>query len=272
LNSRIIITIGVLFALAGCKAHKQVLATKPTQQQEPKLTVSGPGKGPVIHTVDARLTSIQSRQTTFNTFSGKAKSRLDVDGSANDVTLNVRIQRDKKIWVSVVATVVFNIEVARAVITPDSIIIINKLQGVYLKKPFSYIYQYAGNQVTFQSVQALLVGNAIPELLNDKTYFAIEDANTIASGSLQDLMYRMVIGADFKVSQTSVENHPAQLSMQVSNSAFIQADGRAMPSQIDIVSSAGSKKINASLHYINAEFDKPVDMTFSIPERYTPAN
>jgi hypothetical protein len=100
--------------------------------------------------VNAKLVAIRAKQLTFNTFSGRAKAKLDFNGDGNDVTMNVRIQRDKKIWVSI--TAILGVEVARALITPDSIIVINKLQGVYTKKPFSYVWQYAGKQVNYKTI------------------------------------------------------------------------------------------------------------------------
>ena len=81
------------------------------------------------------MDAIKAGQLNFNTFSGKAKTKLDINGSSNDVTLNIRIQKGQKIWVSV--TAIAGIEVARALITPDSILVINKLQGLYLRKPLA---------------------------------------------------------------------------------------------------------------------------------------
>ncbi|MBE9664777.1 DUF4292 domain-containing protein [Mucilaginibacter boryungensis] len=266
MNSRIIILIGILAVLASCKAHKQVLVTRPT---EAPPTVIGPAKT-AAPSVNTKLVAIRARQLNFNTFTGKAKTRLNIDGNSNDVTLNIRIQHDKKIWVSV--TAILGLEIARALITPDSIIVINKLQGVYMKKPFSYIYQYGGKQLSFKSVQALLVGNIMPELLADNADVSTDNANTILTGQLQGLAYKLTVGPDFKLSQTTINNQLAALALQVSNSAFIQVGSRIMPSQIDIVSSAGNKKINAGLHYNSAEFDKELEYTFSIPDRYTPVD
>jgi hypothetical protein len=254
-----------MIALAGCKARKPLAVTRTPEKQpvvSPVKTASP--------AVNDKLMAIRAKQFTFNTFSGKAKAKLDIDGDKNDATLNIRIQHDQKIWVSV--TALLGIEVARAVITPDSIWVVNRLQGVYIKKPFSYLYQYGGNQVNFKTLQALLVGNAIPETLADNANVGTDNGNTLVSGRLQDLMYSLTIGPDFKVSQTNLNNQLAALTLQVSNSAFIQADNRIMPSQIDIVSSAGNKRANINLHYNSAEYDKVLEYPFSIPDRFTPAN
>jgi len=77
-----------------------------------------------VDTKAAKLVAIKAKQTSFNTFSGKASTKLDINGNSNNVTLNIRIQRDHKIWVSI--TAIAGIEVARAQITPDSIFLVNR--------------------------------------------------------------------------------------------------------------------------------------------------
>ncbi|GAB3932408.1 DUF4292 domain-containing protein [Mucilaginibacter myungsuensis] len=251
-------------ALAGCKAKKQVLVNREAVK-EPVTVKAAPS-------TNAKLIAIRERQVNFNTFNGKAKARLDIDGDDNDVTLTIRIDRDKKIWVSVVTQILVNIEVARALITPDSIIVLNKLQGLYMKKPFSYVHQYGGKQVNFKTLQALLIGNAMPELLHDGVSMSEDGANTLLNGQLGDIGYKLNIGADYKVSQSNLTNNLAALTLQVINGAFIQADGRVIPSQIDITSTADKKNIKINMRYTNAEFDKPIDTPFSIPDSYKAAN
>ncbi|RZM26970.1 MAG: DUF4292 domain-containing protein, partial [Pedobacter sp.] len=103
-----ILVVACLIIIAGCKAKKPLIVNR--------------NVAPVVKpasAVAAKLAAIRSKQVSFNTFSAKAKTDLSIDGNQNDCTLNIRVNRDKKIWVSV--TALLGIEVARAVITPDSI-------------------------------------------------------------------------------------------------------------------------------------------------------
>ena len=250
-----------LLALCSCKARKLA-----ANHAAPVAAV------PVVKPVNdiaIKLSPIRAQQITFNTFSGKARTSLNINGSSNDCTLNIRISNDKKIWVSI--TAILGIEVARALITPDSIQIVNRLQGLYIKKPFSYIYAFANRQVDYSMLQALLVGNAIPSLLNDSTKYQAADNNITLSGNLEDIIYKLVLGTDMKVTQTNLSNQDEGQSLQISN-AFIQSGTLKVPSQIDIASVAKDKKIQVNLHYIKVDFNQPQDYPFNIPEDYSPAN
>lgn len=246
-------------AIVSCKARKPLVVARKSDSTAKALD-----------TKTSKLASIRSKQISFNSFTGKAKTNLSINGNSNDVTLNIRIERDKKIWVSI--TAILGVEVARAVITPDSILVVNRLQGVYTRKPFSYVYNYASKQVNYKTIESLLIGNAIPELLNENAEFTPLNDNITISGNLEDLVYKLVIGADYKVTQTNLSNEAQGQSLQVANNTFIQATNRVMPSQIDIASVVKDKKIQVNLHYIKVDFDQHQEYPFSIPDRYEPAN
>lgn len=252
----------LIIVAAGCKARKPAVAIN-----TPKVTEKA-AANPLL----AKLEAIRANQTDFNTFSGKAKAKLSINGNNNDVTLNIRIQKNQRIWVSI--TAILGVEVARALITPDSIQVINRLQGVYLKKPFSYIYNYAGRQVNYKTVESLLIGNAIPELVNDENakLQTAADGSTTLSGNLQSMLYNLMLSSGYRVTQTSLNNQAAGQSLQVTNSEFVQAGGKVVPSQINIRSAVRNNNIQADLHYSRTEFNQPQDYPFSIPSRFSPAN
>lgn len=252
----------VFFCLAaafGCKAKKQ-LVVKKVQPDSPARTVN---------TKSAKINAIRLAQTSFSSFSGKARTKLNINGDVNDVTLNIRIKRDQKIWVSI--TAIAGIEVARALITPDSIFLINRLQSLYVRSPFSYVNTLAGKQVNYKTVESLLIGNAIPELITEQADLQTANGNTSISGMLQDFAYKVTVDANLKVDQTSLNNQAAAQSLQVVNSSFSQLGNRLLPAQIDISSMVKDKKILVNLHYIKMDFDQALDFPFSIPSRYSPA-
>jgi len=261
-----VLAVGVIFLLFSCKAKKQLVqVARPIVADSAVVNVVKPDNNK-----NEKLQAIQSRQINFNTFSGRARTRLEIDGKGYDVTLNIRIQKNKEIWVSISALA--GIEVARAVITPDSIKIINKLQSVYLKKPFSYVYQYTGRQVSYQTVEAIVIGNAVAEFITPDAQMLAVGNNLVFSGILNDLAYQTTFGPDLKVGVLKLNNQKAGQKLDVNNSSFIQADNRILPSVIAINSVAGQNSIKADLHYIKATFDQGIDMPFNEPKGYTQIN
>jgi hypothetical protein len=257
LNKLLIICCAL--AIVSCKAKKKIVAAN-----------GGTGPNSIApRAATNKLDSIRSSQVNFNTFSGKARTKLDINGSSNDVTLNIRIQKGQKIWVSV--TAIAGIEVARTLITPDSLLVINKLQGLYLRKPFGYIYSFTSRQINYGSLEALLVGNAIPELINNKAKMQADSGRTVLSGSLQELVYKLILGTDMKANHTELADQHAGQSLTVDNSAFMPATNRVLPWQINMASTTVSKKVKLNLHYIKVDFDQPLEYPFSIPSSYSPA-
>lgn len=251
-----------LLVIVSCKARKPIVVTPPP-------VIAPPVAGKTVNPIDV----IKAQQLNFNTFSAKASTTLDIDGDKNDVTLNIRIARDKKIWVSVIKTVIVDIELARALITPDSILLINKYQRLYTKKPFSFVHTYSGKQVNYKTLESLLVGNALPEILNDKNVILqTNNGNTTLSGNFQDVMYKLLLGPDKRVAQLNLSNPAESQNLQVTDKEFIQSGNKIVPSQIDIQSAIKSKKIQVNLQYTRVDFDQQLEYPFSIPESYKPAD
>jgi uncharacterized protein DUF4292 len=255
----VLLAICFVFLMGSCKTRKQLVVNRTADSTAKQLT-----------DINTKLNAIRAKQNSFNTFSGKAKTKLDIAGNSNDVTLNIRISSGQKIWISV--TAIAGIEVARALITPDSILLINRFQSYYIKQPFSFIYAVAGRQVNYKTIESLFVGNAIPELLNSNSDLQTTDGNTTLTGNLQGMVYKLIVGPDMKVTQTDLSDPEAGQSMQVTNSAFTQVGSRVTPSQIDIVSVAKDKKIQLNLHYVKIDFDLPLEFPFSIPSKYKEGN
>src|SRR4051812_32269407 len=67
--------------------------------------------------------SIRAHRMDFETLSIKAKADIASGKEDRGTTMTIRIQKDKAIWMSVV----YVIEAARIMITPDSVLVMNKI-------------------------------------------------------------------------------------------------------------------------------------------------
>jgi hypothetical protein len=261
-----------LFTLFSCAAKKQLVERKADTTIIKASTSPAPvTNGTVVDNFKIdKINTIKLKQTTFSTFSGKAAAKLNIDGKEDNVTMVIRIKRGEGIWIAV--TAILGVEVGRALITPDSIKVMNKLESNYFKRPFSFIYQYTSTQINYKTLEAALIGNAIPELLSNEALLQPDNGDLILSGNLQELAYKLIIGPDLRVSHTSMTNQSAGQSLEIDNAKFIQAGTHVIPSEITMGSTVKDHTIKIDLKYIKADFDLPVEFPFSIPSRFSPVN
>lgn len=256
LNSLLILSTVTFFA--ACKPKKEIVVAPPTTTTVPKTDNSKA----------ETLTLLNSKQLKFNTLSLRAKASLDISGDANDVTMNFRMKDKEVIWVSVTALGGMA-EVARALITPDSIKIQNKLKSEYLKKPFSYVYNFTNKQVNFNTLQAILTGNAMGEFLTDKSVLKQESGAWVVSGSKESLDYRLLFNTLFKVAETNLNDSKNGQALKVNYSDYQKLNDFLFPGGLKINTLSGTKKINIDLQYVKIDGNVPVEFPFTVPKRYT---
>lgn len=247
----------ILVAIFGCKAKKVIIPT-PVPVVKEKVEID---KKP------ENLNLLKSKNLLFNTLALKGKANLDVNGEENNVAMNIRIQKDKKIWVIVTAAGGI-IEVARAVITPDSLLLLNKLQKTYTKKPFSYIYQFTNKQINFGLLQAVLSGNTIPDLMTVKSNLIQKDGIWVLNGTNGDLAYQSLFNTLLKVSETTLNDAKSAQAFKVIYGNYTPTNNALFPSSLKINTMSGAKKINMEIEFTKIETNIPVEFPFSVPKNY----
>lgn len=255
LNKLFLLAIVVL--AFGCKT-KKVIVTAPPVVTENKVEVD---KKP------ENLKLLKSKNIEFNTLSLKGKADLDMGGEQNNVTMNIRIQKDKKIWAIVTAAGGI-VEVARAMITPDSLFLLNKLEKTYTKKPFSYIYKFTNKQINFGLLQAVLSGNAAADFMTTKSDLAQENGVWVLSGTTESLAYRSVFNTLLKVTETTLNDAKAGQAFKVSYGKYTPLNNALFPSSLNISTKSGAKMINIEIEFSKIESNVPVEFPFTVPKSY----
>jgi len=252
-----IFLLGAVVFVSACKPKKEIVVAPPTQSESK-----------TDNTKAETLTLLNSKQLKFNTLSLKAKASLDIGGDANDVTMNFKMKDKETIWVSVTALGGLA-EVARALITPDSIKIMNRLKNEYLKKPFSYIYNFTNKQVNFNTLQAVLTGNAMGEFLTPQSDLKLENGAWIVSGSKEDLDYKLLFNTLLKVAETNLNDVKNGQALKVTYSDYQKLNESLFPGSLQIKTLSKAKKINIDLQFVKIDGNVPVDFPFNVPKRFS---
>ena len=252
--SNSILSILLVSALLGCKAKKDLIkpevASKVVDFNKAKI-----------------LTAIRNNVSKYSTLSIRAKADLKIDNSDNEVTMNIRINHGKAIWVSV--TAIAGLEVARTLITPDSVKIINRLESTYLQKQFDYLYKFSNKQINFNTLEDILAGNPVKETVTENSNLSIQVNQSVLSGMLGSLAYNLVFTGKHQLIQTSLKDDAASQFLVVDYDHLLEVQDQVFPHTVNIRSQADRKNIVINLKYSRLEINETLNMPFSVPKRFT---
>jgi Domain of unknown function (DUF4292) len=203
---------------------------------------------------------------TFN-----AKIKLDIEtskGKKPDLIANVRIIKDSAVWISISLALV-NYELFRALITKDSVILVDKQEKEVHYRSINYLQELTNIPFDLKTIQDVLVGNVI--FLNEEN---------INVRKFEKLFLVASIGKDFKnlMTYTSpqnllqhcklddvdiMQNRTADFSYDDyhSNYGFPFAERRQI-----IVSE--KNKLDIRMFFRQYEFNKELSVSFSVPKSY----
>lgn len=252
-------TVLISTGLLACKAKKAIVAVPKT------------GETTVINNRKSEnLALLKKNDLSFNTLSLKGKASLSINGNSNNVNMNIKIKKDEMIWVSV--TAIAGIEVARVLITPDSIKVRNNFQGVYLKKPFDYVHAYTNKQVSFKLLQSVLSGNTIDDFMVEQSELGQQNGVWELKGQQQDLAYRVMFNTLLKVSENNLNDVKSGKALKVVYGDYQKVIEELFPSNMQISSLAGIKQVDIQLDFSKIERNVPLDFPFSVPKKYEVIN
>ena len=260
LNS--ILFISLIAFGTGCRPKKVIVATPPTNAGENTVVK--------VDEKPENLKLLKGKDLPFNTLALKGKANLNMNGDENNVTMTIRIEKDKKIWVSI--TAIAGIEVARVVVTPDSLLLRNNLQKTFTKKPFNYIHGFANKQVTFSLLQSILSGNTIGSLMTETSSLVQDNGVWVLSGTTTNLDYRVVFNTLLKVAETTLNDARSAQALKVVYGNYTPVNKALFPSSLKISSMAGAKKINVDIEFVKIESNVPVEFPFSVPKNFEVIN
>lgn len=255
LNSTLLIACA-LFAVS-CRPKKEIIKAPPVTE----------ATAPVADKKSENIASLLGKELQYSTLVLKGKAELDVNGDENGVNLNLRIKKDQTIWFNVTA-LGGAIEVARGIITPDSLLLMNRLQKTILRKPFAYIHDYTNKQVSFGWLQSILTGNTIKSLVTEKSDLKQENGVWLLSGTSQSLAHRTLFNTLLKSATLNLNDAAAGQALKVNYDKYTPVNNGLFPSDMKINSAVGNKKINVAVEFTKIDANVAVEFPFTVPKNY----
>lgn len=214
------------------------------------------------------------REVDENSFDyDKLQTKLDIKfkDSKNSLGLKgqLRMQKDSVIWLSLSLKV--GIEIGRLMITPDSVMFLNRNNKTYLAESLSVFDDKLPIKPTIDFFQNLLVGNDTQIIKGEKYKVTAEDdkykLETINKLLLANIW---VMPETFKITKYKIKEHDNdKRKIQLSYSDFKSQGAEntnLLPSKI--LFELGSNNISLEINYSNTVLNQPVEFPFNVTKKF----
>lgn len=108
----------------------------------------------------------QNRNNGIESINAKAECDYTQDGKKTSFNITLKSKTDTAIWISI--SPALGIEVARAMLTPDSLVFLNKLEKTYFVSTYQELSEKLGSELNFYDLQDLLMYRIIKHQKKDK--------------------------------------------------------------------------------------------------------
>ena len=286
--------LGLVLFVSGCRAVKPVVGER-VRDLSP---ISANELLNVLKTQDAAGVLY---------YSAKADVSMKTDAEKRSFKAHIRVVRDSAAWLSI--TPALGIEVARALLTPDSLKLIDKLHDSYWVGDTGQAHVKFGIQPSLKLLQEALLGLPIELDPEDKYRSDREDgmytltskekrkfiraAEDISPGDTlphdkdmrekrlertlrkaerrEAMVYKYWIDPDsMRVSRVLISDLAHDQQADVRYMEWKSVDGHSIPGLVILSLSAPGQTASGTLRLDRIQLNGPLNLPFRIPEKFTP--
>jgi hypothetical protein len=216
--NKLTLLLALALGLLG-SCHRKAVPTK--------ASANGPGTSmamPSSKKMEPALPSVQATNTTFLFLNARGKAQLNLKGNKQGANLALRMRRDSIIWVS--ASLV-GVEGVRAVLTRDSVRVLNRLDKTFFLGDYDYLSKLLNVPVSFGQMQALLLGDYLPAPTGTTPTVVKEDGGQRVSYPLADVIVERLLQASTgRVQQLKVSDEATKRNLTVDYTDFQPLEGQ----------------------------------------------
>jgi len=247
---RIVFTIAILLFVVSCKSTQSIVAA---------------GKASDKLSAKQVIKQHQKNDADFKTLQGKVKIDITQNQKEQGSTFNLRIEKDKVIWLSA------KLGLARMMITPEKVRFYNKLDNEYFDGDYKLLSDFVGVELDFMKVQNILLGQAIFDL-KDEPHTVSVNENSYAlqpkdQSALFELFY-LINPSHFKMDSLQLFQQLKKRILQVDYKSYQEVKKQILPKDIRIIAVEDSDEVAITMEFKSLTLNEDVRFPFRIPAGY----
>jgi hypothetical protein len=269
----------LMMTITSCKSRKQI-------QKTPSTVAMDSGRCRLDFKSAKALTGyLKDNAFTYDWVYAKANVEAKIDSEENSFDIRVRIKKDSAMLITIQALSM--VDVAKILITRDSVFMRVDIRKQYFKGDFNYINELLNADLDYDVIQALLFGNYAEFDEDDTKMKPVTDRQncryllsterkrklrkiTQGQRELRKSLQTMTLNPDnFKILKNEFVDAETNRKFTASYDNFIVKDSVYAPRlvNIDIVA---EKKVKVKIDYVRIEKNQPQKLNLNIPAKYDP--
>ena len=240
----------IAFSFLGCRSVK---------------SLSTAGKIEENMTAKKIIKENQKQEADFKTLQAKVKIDFTNGKTENGVSVNLRIEKDKVIWLSA------PLAVARVMITPEKVQYYNKLENEYFDGDYSLLSELLGIDLDFEKVQNLLLGETLFSLKNGDFVASNNEVSYVLrpenQNSIFEIFYLFHPG-HFKLDSQQLSQPLTKRFLQVDYKSYQIVHREIFPEIVNIVAMEAADEVKIDLQFKSITINEEVRFPFEIPSGY----
>jgi hypothetical protein len=269
----------LITAAGGCK-HKKKMQQSPDVAKTEDST-SGRCR---LDFKSARTLGKKMKENEFHFdwVNAKANVESNFDDKEQDFDIRLSMRRDSAVLITI--QYVLGLQVAKVLITRDSVKFVNYIDKTYFKGDINYINELLNTELDFEMVQAVLFGNSaefhdeedrlkpVADRQNCVYMLSTERKKRLrriqtGSNALTSSLQILTMTPEYKIVRNEYVDPVSNRRFVANYSAFTVKDSVFAPYHVDIDISA-QKKAQLKIEYVRIEKNTPQRLSLNIPAKY----
>ena len=247
---RIFVLIAIVAVVFGCRSTKSITS-----------------KGALDANMTAKklIAENQNQNARFKTLQARVKVDYTQDQKTQGYTVNLRIEKDKIIWINSI------LGLARVKITPDRVSFYDKINNQYFDGDYSLLSDLLGIELNFKKVQSLLLGEAIFNLKDGQYKLSTQDNSYVLEPNEQKALleiYFLLNPAHFKMDSQQLYQSTKRRILEVDYKSYQSVQRQIIPENIKIIAVDNADEVDIEMEYKSVTLNEDLRFPFNIPSGF----
>lgn len=244
------IGLGLILFLIGCKTKQATLSSETIKS----LSISQIISKNIAHKLE------------FKTLYIKSKARYEDSKQSQNVTTDIRIEKDKQILVSIR---VLGITLAKALIAPDRVQYYEKIDNTFFEGDFKGLSQWLGVELDFDKIQNMLIGNTLYDLASLKLTNQVEENQYLLIDNSKKIEKKFYFQTDdVLLTEQNFKSKILASEFKIQYKNFQTSTAYLFPYMLKIDANKKDKNVAIVMKHDTVTFDEEFSFPYSVPKGY----